>query len=144
MRFKTLAVCPLPYPIMQAACSSELPAYIHHTTWCHVWKTLILKPQAQESCTKPVQYSLYHNSHCSTLIYVLHSMWRSNKNTVHFTLLCVLMTNLYINLDAIIAKIIDHNLILQQPVLYNSLNAYHFSSLRSKCSPMNVYSMMLQ
>jgi len=68
----------------------------------------------------------------------------SNKNTVGFTLLCVLMTNSYIKLDAITAKIIDHNLTLQQSFLCNSLHAYHFGSLRSKCSPMNVYSMMLQ
>jgi len=68
----------------------------------------------------------------------------SNKNTVGFTLVCVLMTNSYIKLDAIIAKILDHNLILQQPLLCNSFHAYHFSSLRSKCHPINVYSIMLQ
>ena len=129
---------------MWAACSSKLPAYIHHTTWCHIWKTFVLKPHAQESCTEPVQYSQYLNSHYSTFICVLHSMRCSNKNTVCFTLLCVLMTNSYINLDAITAIILDHNLILQQSVLRNSLNAHHFSYFRSKCSPINVYSMILQ
>lgn len=129
-------------------CRQHAPLNSRHTsTRLHgvtFWNKLILPSHVPEPCTEPAQYSLCLNSHYETPICVLHSMKCSSKNTVGFTLLCVLMTNSYIKLDAINAKTLDHNLILQQSLLRNSLYAYQFCSLRSKFSPMNVYSMMLQ